>query len=255
LGGDEEEHEESDEWDDIDGADGFEDGDDFDGVEDEDDGDEESVDEVDTSGEEIGKYLNYPPQWAYQADLRDRTPFTSKYFVTGLASTYTKSTIINNQKNSMAVGNQASSRLISLPPELQLRVFDLLDRCSSTCLGLSTRVFYKLHRAARGRVPLCAFYFVPGALDCSGFRLHVLLKEWAGPQLQYCEIRDRFVNRTSLEIERIERAMFPENPCERICCHELDPVTAQKFVAINRRDNQEKRKDAREAGKASFWWV
>jgi len=199
--------------------------------------------------------LNYSPPSANQADLTDRTPFTFNYFVPKVASNETKSTIINSQENQMAIGNQANSRLISLPPELQLTVFGLLDRCSSTCLGLSTRVFYKLHRAARGRVPLCAFYFVPGASDCSGFRLHVLLKEWAGPQLQYCENRDKFVSRTTWEIERIERAMAPENPCERICCHELDPFIAQKFVTINQRDNQEKRKDAREAGKASFWWV
>ncbi|KAE9375334.1 hypothetical protein N431DRAFT_463421 [Stipitochalara longipes BDJ] len=205
---------------------------------DSDDDDTESVAENDMSEEED-----------------DRAQYTYSYLVSRIAASQAKSTIISNQKSPMAVGNQANSRLIALPPELQLRVFDLLDRCSSTCLGLSTRVFYRLHRAARGKVPLCAFYFVPGASDCGGFRLHVLLKEWAGPELQYCEIKDKFVTRTSLEMERIERAKLPENPCERICCHELDPVIAQKFVAIHWRDNREKRKDAREAGKASCWWA
>jgi hypothetical protein len=165
------------------------------------------------------------------------------------------STIIGSQTNSIAITNQANSRLIALPPELQLRVFDLLDRCSSTCLGLSTRIFYRLHRAARGKVPLCAFYFIPGAPDCRGFRLHVLLKEWAGLELLYCEIRDKFVSRTSLEIERIEHAKLPKNPCIRHCCYGLNPDSALEIAARQRRDNQEKRKDAREAGKPSCWWV
>ena len=165
------------------------------------------------------------------------------------------STNVGSHTNPMAVINQANSRLIALPPELQLRVFDLLDRCSSTCLGLTSRIFYRLHRAARGKVPLCAFYFIPGAPDCRGFRLHVLLKEWAGPELLYCEIRDKFASRTSLEIERIERANIPKNPCIRYCCHGLNPDCANEIAGIQRRDNQEKRKDAKEAGKASCWWV
>lgn len=166
-----------------------------------------------------------------------------------------KPRITASQVNSTTLVNEANSRLIALPPELQLRVFDLLDRCSSTCLGLSTRIFYRLHKAARGIVPLCAFYFIPGGSDCRGFRLHVLLKEWAGPELLYCELRDKFVDRTSLEIERIERAKIPENPCGRLCCHGLNPDCAEEFAEIQRRDNQEKRKDAKEAGKASCWWV
>jgi hypothetical protein len=166
-----------------------------------------------------------------------------------------KSTIITSQANPMISINQANSRLIALPPELQLRVFDLLDRCSSTCLGLSTRVFYRLHRAARGRVPLCAFYFIPGGPDCSGFRLHVLLNEWAGPELLYHEIKDKFVTRTSKEIEEYERAMLPENPCTRWCCKGLNRDNADELAIIQQRDNMEKRKDAKEAGKLSYWWI
>ena len=165
------------------------------------------------------------------------------------------STIIDNQTNPMAISNQENSRLIALPPELQLRIFDLLDRCSSTCLGLSTRIFYRLHRAARGNVPLCAFYFIPEVPDCRGFRLHVLLKEWVGPELLYCETRDKFVSRTSLEIERIEHSKLPMNPCERSCCLGLSLESAYKIAEIQKRDSREKRKDAREAGKAACWWV
>ena len=167
----------------------------------------------------------------------------------------TKFTIITSQANPIISINQANSRLIALPPELQLRVFDLLDRCSSTCLGLSTRVFYRLHRAARGKVPLCAFYFIPGGADCSGFRLHVLLNEWAGPELLYHEIKDKFVTRTSKEMEEYERAMLPENPCKRGCCKGLNRDNADELAIIQQRDNMEKRKDAKEAGKLSYWWI
>jgi hypothetical protein len=199
-----------------------------------------------------------------QADRIDRAQNNDQVFSKLVVASQTNlmitpaqanSTNIGSHTNSMAIINQANSRLIALPPELQLRVFDLLDRCSSTCLGLTTRIFYRLHRAARGKVPLCAFYFIPAAPDCRGFRLHVLLKEWAGPELMYCEIRDKFVSRTSLEIERIERANIPKNPCIRYCCHGLNPESAIEIAGIQRRDNQEKRKDAKEAGKASCWWV
>lgn len=166
-----------------------------------------------------------------------------------------KSTMITSQTNPIAIANQGSSRLIALPPELQLRIFDLLDRCSSTCLGLSTRVFYRLHRAARGKVPLCAFYFIPGASDCSGFRLHVLLKEWAGPDLLYHEIKDKFVSRASYELERYQLAMRPMNPCKRWCCRGLGREYTDELQAILGRNNVEKRKDAKEAAMLPCWWV
>ena len=189
-----------------------------------------------------------------EADFKDGTQSSITNHISPLIACPVTSTLIRRRIDPASMVHQ-TSRLISLPPELQLRVFDLLDRCSSTCLGLTTRIFYRLHRAARGKVPLCAFYFVPGSSNCGGFRLHVLLKEWAGPALQYCEVRDKFIDRFDLQMERMERCMLPENPCVRICCHALDPTLAQKFVAINLRDNEEKRKDAREARKASCWWV
>ncbi|KAI0473009.1 hypothetical protein GGR56DRAFT_697859 [Xylariaceae sp. FL0804] len=46
--------------------------------------------------------------------------------------------------------------LARLPPELHYAVFDFLDPIDSTCLGLTSRHFYAVHRALHGRVPLTA---------------------------------------------------------------------------------------------------
>ncbi|KAH8602913.1 hypothetical protein B0O99DRAFT_604653 [Bisporella sp. PMI_857] len=63
--------------------------------------------------------------------------------------------------------------LSNLPPEIQLSIFDTLDPVSSTCLGLTSKKFYPLHRSAHKNV---------GLYDQSsekGLPLCYLLKDWA----------------------------------------------------------------------------
>jgi hypothetical protein len=42
----------------------------------------------------------------------------------------------------------------SLPPELALAIFKLLDPITSTCLGLTCKAFYRIHKSIHGKVPL-----------------------------------------------------------------------------------------------------
>jgi hypothetical protein len=70
--------------------------------------------------------------------------------------------------------------LVNLPPELHLKIFNLLDRTTSTCLGLCTKKFYAIHRSMRGTVPLMAWHsYPPNKID--GKRLWELLVEWMEP--------------------------------------------------------------------------
>jgi len=45
-------------------------------------------------------------------------------------------------------------KLITLPSELYLQLFDLLGPADSTLLGLTCKSFYTIHRAIHGSVPL-----------------------------------------------------------------------------------------------------
>jgi hypothetical protein len=56
--------------------------------------------------------------------------------------------------NANVVG--AAPHLVTLAPEIHLLLIDILDPVSSTCLGLTCKVFYNLHRARHGTVPLHA---------------------------------------------------------------------------------------------------
>ena len=70
--------------------------------------------------------------------------------------------------------------LVNLPPELHLKIFNLLDRTTSTCLGLCTKKFYAIHRSMRGTVPLMTWHsYPPNKVD--GKRLWELLVEWMEP--------------------------------------------------------------------------
>ncbi|KAJ4388473.1 hypothetical protein N0V85_007519 [Neurospora sp. IMI 360204] len=44
--------------------------------------------------------------------------------------------------------------LLDLPPELHMAIFDFLDPIDSTCLGLTNKHFYAIHRRMHGTVPL-----------------------------------------------------------------------------------------------------
>ncbi|KAK3503512.1 hypothetical protein B0T13DRAFT_132990 [Neurospora crassa] len=48
----------------------------------------------------------------------------------------------------------AGKVLLDLPPELHMAIFDFLDPIDSTCLGLTNKHFYAIHRRMHGTVPL-----------------------------------------------------------------------------------------------------
>ena len=82
--------------------------------------------------------------------------------------------------------------LVTLPPELHLKIFDLFSDyypVDSTCLGLTCKKFYPIHRAIWGSVSLSAWQFGD---DCTGkwaYRLENLLEDFKPPGLYYCPLR------------------------------------------------------------------
>lgn len=52
--------------------------------------------------------------------------------------------------------SSATLTLGGLPSELHMAIFDFLDPIDSTCLGLTNRHFYNIHRRMQGAVPLSA---------------------------------------------------------------------------------------------------
>jgi len=79
--------------------------------------------------------------------------------------------------------------LTNLPPELQLSIFETLDPVSSTCLGLTNRKFYPMHRAHHKKVGL-----YEGSYD-HGRPLAMLLKDWAPEDLMLDWESERLVSR------------------------------------------------------------
>ncbi|KAK3682132.1 hypothetical protein B0T22DRAFT_484223 [Podospora appendiculata] len=59
----------------------------------------------------------------------------------------------------------AEMTLLDLPPELHFAIFDFLDPIDSTCLGLTNRHFYAIHRRMHGSVPLSVRRDGPNELE------------------------------------------------------------------------------------------
>ena len=55
--------------------------------------------------------------------------------------------------------------LLDLPAELHFAIFDFLDSIDSTCLGLTNKHFYSIHRRMRGTVSLAARREGPNSLE------------------------------------------------------------------------------------------
>ncbi|KAL2149158.1 hypothetical protein VTH82DRAFT_8506 [Thermothelomyces myriococcoides] len=55
--------------------------------------------------------------------------------------------------------------LMNLPPELHFAIFGFLDLIDSTCLGLTNKHFYAIHRRLHGTVPLTARREGPNELE------------------------------------------------------------------------------------------
>ncbi|KAI1808181.1 hypothetical protein F4811DRAFT_549272 [Daldinia bambusicola] len=121
--------------------------------------------------------------------------------------------------------------LEDLPPELHYAIFDFLDPIDSTCLGLTSKHFYSIHKRMHGKVPLSArregpndmewvwrntFISGPfvassgvgkqnslallsprGQVYCRKCRtarceLHNHIREWVGDDKEYCEVSQKF---------------------------------------------------------------
>jgi hypothetical protein len=118
-------------------------------------------------------------------------------------------------------------QLVHLPPELHYAIFDFLEDIDSTCLGLTSKHFYVIHRRMRGTVPLSVrregpndmewAWRLAGPLIAAGqskenalvavlprgqvycrkcgisrCELHKHIQEWMGADYEYCDIREKF---------------------------------------------------------------
>ncbi|KAI0134771.1 F-box domain-containing protein [Xylariales sp. AK1849] len=119
-------------------------------------------------------------------------------------------------------------RLVHLPSELHFAIFDFLDPIDSTCLGLTSKHFYAIHRRMHGgKTPLSvrrdgpndmewawrlarpliaagqtrenamAMVLPRGQVYCrkcgiSRCELHKHIQEWMGDRYEYCEVRQKF---------------------------------------------------------------
>jgi hypothetical protein len=54
---------------------------------------------------------------------------------------------------------------MDMPPELHYAIFDLLDPIDSTCMGLTNKHFYAIHRRLHGTVPLSTRRDGPNELE------------------------------------------------------------------------------------------
>lgn len=108
------------------------------------------------------------------------------------------------------------SRLSSLPPELQLEIFERLHAVSSACLGLTCKKFYAIHWNIHGKVQIFDMepltpelrtrkheFSVPGdrIFERGYFRLHHILDPW---MLRAGYVRDRRYGYRFVKARRLE---------------------------------------------------
>lgn len=55
--------------------------------------------------------------------------------------------------------------LLDLPSEIHYAILDFLDPIDSTCLGLTNRSFYDMHRRLHGAVPFSVHYLAPNDIE------------------------------------------------------------------------------------------
>ena len=86
----------------------------------------------------------------------------------------------------------SSTCLSSLPPELQTQIFKQLDGATATCLGLTCKRFYPIHREKNGTVPAKKVWYqsMPTPGNALGYRrdkLGDLLEGWCwkGEELKW----------------------------------------------------------------------
>ncbi|KAH6652652.1 hypothetical protein BKA67DRAFT_536382 [Truncatella angustata] len=138
-------------------------------------------------------------------------------------------------------------QLVHLPPELHFAIFDFLDDLDSTCLGLTSRHFYYIHRRMRGTIPLSTrrdgpndmewIWRLAGPLIAKGHseesavnsvlprgqvycrkcgvsrcELHKHMQEWMGPGYEYCEVRQKFGPMAPADAKRNCYRSSPRHP-------------------------------------------
>jgi len=80
---------------------------------------------------------------------------------------------------------EAPPNLALLPSELLLKIFSHLDPGNSTCLGLTCKRLYKLHRLLHGSVRLETRCYTAHS-PAPGPKLYEMLEEWYGPGFEMC---------------------------------------------------------------------
>ncbi|KKA28633.1 hypothetical protein TD95_001886 [Thielaviopsis punctulata] len=134
--------------------------------------------------------------------------------------------------------------LLDLPTDIHFAIFDFLDPIDSVCFGLSSRVFYPIHRRLHGRVSLASRRNGPNTLDgpnparppprspglvdreairldgqvycrkCGTSRceLHSHLREWMGPDREYCSVSRKFGKKAPAGARESCYKRSPKNP-------------------------------------------
>jgi hypothetical protein len=138
-------------------------------------------------------------------------------------------------------------QFVHLPAELHFAVFDFLDDIDSTCLGLTSKHFYYIHRRMRGTIPLSARRAGPndmewiwrlagpliargqseesavnsvlprGQVYCrkcgvSRCELHKHIQDWMGDVYEYCDVRQKFGPRAASDAKKNCYRSSPRHP-------------------------------------------
>jgi hypothetical protein len=95
--------------------------------------------------------------------------------------------------------------LTTISTEIQLMIFENLDRASSTCLGLASKHLYAIHKSIHGHVPLTAWCMLPPG-RYNGKHLFELIGEWMSP-LVFCRPQMKFVTQGQLDALKLQYEM------------------------------------------------
>jgi hypothetical protein len=96
---------------------------------------------------------------------------------------------------------------MDLPPELHVLLFSYFDRCTSTCLGLTSKYFYATHRLGETKSYLSDSCDIPNPIShwCpKTIYLFELLREWIGPEMCYVKENKKFWNVLEWNTEMME---------------------------------------------------